>query len=138
MHTVSSASFTCIASSSAVEWTATVWMPSSRQARKTRRAISPRFAMMILSNIALLDQHQGFAIFDRAAILHIDLGDLSGPGCRDLVHRLHRFDDEERLAGLHFASDLDEIGRAWLRCPIDRADHGRLDGIGRNSSDCRL
>src|SRR5216684_3573179 len=52
MHTLSSASRTCIASSSAVECTATVGMPSSLQARSTRSAISPRLAMRILSNIA--------------------------------------------------------------------------------------
>ena len=51
MHTLSSASRTCIALASAVEWTATVEMPSSRQARSTRRAISPRLAIKILSNI---------------------------------------------------------------------------------------
>ena len=33
MHTLSSASRTCMASASAVECTATVWMPISRQAR---------------------------------------------------------------------------------------------------------
>src|SRR6476469_2046801 len=112
MHTLSSASRTCMASSSAVECTATVWMPSSRQARITRRAISPRLAMRILSNIDLLDQNQGFAVFDRAAVLHIDLDDLAGAGRWYLVHRLHGLDDEERLARLHFRADLDEIGRS--------------------------
>src|ERR1700680_62082 len=52
MHTLSSASRTCMASSSAVECTATDATPSSLQARSTRRAISPRFAISILSNIA--------------------------------------------------------------------------------------
>ena len=41
-----------MASASAVEWTATVAMPSSFAARRTRRAISPRLAIRILSNIA--------------------------------------------------------------------------------------
>src|SRR4051812_16806327 len=52
MHTLSSASRTCMASASAVECTATVGMPSSLHARSTRRAISPRLAIRILSNIA--------------------------------------------------------------------------------------
>ncbi len=52
MHTLSSAKRTCMASASAVECTATVGMPSSLQARSTRRAISPRLAMRIFSNIA--------------------------------------------------------------------------------------
>src|SRR5215813_13597066 len=51
MHTLSSASRTCMASASAVECTATVGMPSSLQARKTRNAISPRLAMRIFSNM---------------------------------------------------------------------------------------
>src|SRR3954464_10895750 len=45
MHTVSSASRTCIASASAVEWTATVLMPISWQARCILSAISPRLAI---------------------------------------------------------------------------------------------
>src|SRR4030067_71256 len=52
MHTLSSARRTCMASASAVECTATVATPSSLQARSMRRAISPRVAIRILSNIA--------------------------------------------------------------------------------------
>ena len=52
MQTLSSASRTCMASLSAVECTATVAMPSSLQARRTRRAISPRLAMRIFEIIA--------------------------------------------------------------------------------------
>src|SRR3954451_6272944 len=51
MHTLSSDRRTCMASASAVECTATVAIPSSLQARRMRRAISPRLAMRILSNI---------------------------------------------------------------------------------------
>ncbi len=49
----SSASSTCGAPRSASEKTATVRIPSSRQARRTRRAISPRFAMRILRNTTI-------------------------------------------------------------------------------------
>jgi hypothetical protein len=52
MHTASSAKRTCSESESAVECTATVEMPSSRQARMTRNAISPRLAMRTFLNIA--------------------------------------------------------------------------------------
>ena len=45
MQIASSANRTCSAWASAVEYTATVLSPISRQARMTRRAISPRFAM---------------------------------------------------------------------------------------------
>ena len=51
MHTVSSASRTCLVLKSAVECTATVLMPNSRQARKMRSAISPRLAMTTFSII---------------------------------------------------------------------------------------
>jgi hypothetical protein len=47
MHTDSSASLTYFASVSASECTTTVWMPSSRQARWMRSAISPRLAIRI-------------------------------------------------------------------------------------------
>src|SRR5687768_14296833 len=51
MHTSSSAKRTCSDSRSASEYTATVWIPSSRQARITRSAISPRFAIRTFLNI---------------------------------------------------------------------------------------
>ena len=51
--TASSASSTWSDSRSASEKTATVAMPSSRQARMTRTAISPRLAMRTFSNGAL-------------------------------------------------------------------------------------
>src|SRR3954470_3116454 len=54
MHTSSSANRTCSDSRSASEYTATVWMPSSRQARITRSAISPRLAIRIFLNNGLV------------------------------------------------------------------------------------
>src|SRR6266516_2966525 len=51
MHTDSSASRTCRLSRSASLNTATVEISSSRQARITRSAISPRFAIRTLRNI---------------------------------------------------------------------------------------
>src|SRR5262252_2081667 len=99
MQTLSSAKRTCIASSSAVECTATVAMPSSLQARSTRSAISPRLAMRILSNIlagsglASFDDHERLAVFHRLAVVDEDLDHGSWPRRRDLVHRLHRLDN---------------------------------------------
>ncbi len=49
MQTDSSASRTYLASRSASEWTTTVLMPISRQARWMRSAISPRLAIRTLS-----------------------------------------------------------------------------------------
>src|SRR5438874_13824861 len=51
MHTSSSANRTCSELSSACEYTATVLMPSSRQAKIIRSATSPRFAIRIFLNI---------------------------------------------------------------------------------------
>src|SRR3954466_9524114 len=52
MQTSSSAKRTCRDSRSASEYTATVWMPSSRHARMTRSAISPRLAIRTFLNIS--------------------------------------------------------------------------------------
>src|ERR1019366_2781064 len=140
MQTLSSASRTCMASASAVECTATVAIPSSLHARRMRRAISPRLAMRILSNIVvvcsvilrsalflarlegwlhaalpghpsrlaeggshlrmtscfLFNNHQRLAEFDRLAILDEDLRHGAGARRWNMVHRLHRLDDQER------------------------------------------
>src|SRR4029079_16720070 len=105
METLSSARRTCMASASAVECTATVAMPSSLQARSTRRAISPPLAIRILSNIAsrlaLLDHRQRLAIFDRLAVLDEDGDDGAGAGGGGLVYGLHGFADGGRLGGRH-------------------------------------
>src|SRR5262247_3098922 len=108
MHTLSSASRTCMASASAVECTATVAMPSSLQARSTRSAISPRFAIRIFSNTWSLDDQQRLAEFDRLRVLEQDLHHRAGARCGDLVHGLHRLDDQQRRAGLDNGADLDE------------------------------
>src|SRR6516165_4279270 len=116
MQTLSSARRTCMASASAVECTATVATPSSLQARSTRSAISPRLAIRIFSNMRLdldlspqagrggrrcfafdlasLDDQQRFAELDRLRILEQNLHDGSRARCGDLVHGLHRLDDQ--------------------------------------------
>src|ERR671931_2228768 len=106
MHTLSSASLTCIASASAVEWTATVLMPSSLAARSTRSAISPRLAIRILWNTgsfsrSLFDDHERPAVLDRLRVLEQDRRHGSGTRRGNLIHRLHGFDDEQRLAFAH-------------------------------------
>src|SRR5271154_3738471 len=126
MQTLSSASRTCMASASAVEWTATVWMPSSLHARSMRSAISPRLAIRILSNISL-DDHQRFAVFDRLTILDQNLNNRARTRRGNLIHRLHRFDDNQGLAGLYLAADLDEGPLPRGRAAVGRADHRRGD-----------
>src|SRR3990172_11126420 len=115
MHTLSSARRTCMASASAVEWTATVWMPSSLQARRMRSAISPRLAIRILLNMAdprgslkFFDDHQRLAILDRLPVLDQNPHHLAGARCGNVVHDLHRLDDQHRLALADGVADLDK------------------------------
>src|ERR1700733_12313366 len=153
MQTLSSARRTCMASASAVECTATVAMPSSLHARRTRSAISPRLAIRILSNMLsqgagsegrvassrrvtpftaryspfalLFNNHQRLAEFDRLAVFDQDLRHGAGTRRRNLVHRLHGFDDQQRLSDRDLAADLDKRLGAGLGGPIGGADHGR-------------
>src|SRR5687768_11452921 len=126
MHTDSSASLTYFASVSASEWTTTVRMPISRQARWMRSAISPRLAIRILPNISAQDEKR-LAVFHRLAVLDQDgFHHACGVGL-DLVHQLHRFDDADGVALLHRVADFDErlgVGRGRA---VERADHRRLD-----------
>src|SRR5574343_1118484 len=80
IQTDSSASLTYLASRSASEWTTTVLMPSSRQARWTRKAISPRLAMRTFSNMMgdSADHEQRFAKFDRFPIVEQNSLDNAG------------------------------------------------------------
>src|SRR3954454_13984204 len=104
MQTLSSASRTCMASASAVECTATVAMPSSLHARNTRRAISPRLAMRILSNMPLLAATNGeWRIANRKA------DETGGPPIDSIRHSLFAirplhhsalFNDHQRFAEL--------------------------------------
>ena len=82
MHTLSSARRTCMALASAVEWTATVRMPISRQARWMRKrdfaAVGDQH--LFEHDRRLLDDHQELAVLDRLAVGDQDLGD--PPGAR--------------------------------------------------------
>src|SRR5262249_26522290 len=74
-----------------------------------------------------LDDHQRFAELDRLAVLDQNLDYRPRARRGNLVHGLHRLDDEERVAGLHAAADLDEGFGARLGSDISGADHGRSD-----------
>src|SRR5687767_10475222 len=112
MQTSSSAKRTCNEFSSASEYTATVLMPSSRQAWMTRRAISPRFAIRIFLNMRWsplsggLDREQALAVLDRLAVLHVHLDDFPVAFGVDLVHELHRLDDAQHLALANLLPDV--------------------------------
>src|SRR4051812_43408748 len=117
-----------MASASAVEWTATVAMPSSFAARRMRNAISPRLAIRILSNIGLLDDDQGLAVLDRRPVLDEDRRDGAGARSRDFVERLHGLDEEDLVARLDLRPDFHEGLRVGRRLAVGGSDHGREDG----------
>src|SRR6478609_4699288 len=102
MHTASSASRTCIASASAVEWAATVRMPISWHARWIRSAISPRLAIRtfsIVTGAGLFDNDERLIIFSRLGVLDQNCADLARARSNDRVHHLHCLDDQQRVAG---------------------------------------
>src|SRR3954471_3813897 len=140
MQTASSASLTYLASRSASEYTITALMPSSRQARCTRNAISPRLAIRIFLNISAcgpsLDDEQRLAVFDRLPVLAQDLGDRSGLVGLDLVEDLHRLDDADGLAFLDLAADLHERLGAGAGRTVERAHHRRLDRMAGGLLGC--
>src|ERR1700691_5387034 len=109
MHTDSSASSTCLRFESAVECTATVLMPSSRQALRILSAISPRLAMTTLSSMKLFDDEQRLAEFDQLSGVVQDGLDAAGLFGLDLVHHFHRFDHAQHLANLDLIADADEF-----------------------------
>src|SRR5262245_52588135 len=111
MQTSSSANLTWRESLSASEWTATVLIPSSRQAQMILRAISPRLAIRIFLNISGgrdPDSEQHLPVLHRLAIADGDVDHLSGDLRLDLVHQLHGLDDAQDLSLLHDVAHLDE------------------------------
>ena len=81
-----------MAVASAVECTATVEIPNSRQARWMRSAISPRLAIRILRNKGSVHDHQDFAELDRRTVLHQDAADGAGLRGFDLIEGFHCLD----------------------------------------------
>src|SRR5579871_1814913 len=67
------------------------------------------------SLFASFDDHQRLAELDRLTVLDQDLDDGAAARSRNLIHGLHGFDDEQRLARAHAAADLDERTCAGLR-----------------------
>src|SRR3546814_11493641 len=119
-----------MALASSVECTATVRIPISLQARWRRSAISPRLAISTLSNMgltALFDDQQNLTELDRLLVLDQDAADAAALVGGNRIHRLHRLDDQQGLAGIDGIADLDEGRRAGLGRHIDGADHRRLD-----------
>src|ERR1700704_2786533 len=125
MHTDSSASFTYLASVSASEYTTTVRMPISRQARWMRSAISPRLAIRIFSNM-LAENEERLPVLHRLAVFHKHRLHHAGGVGLDLIHQLHRLDDADRLAFLDGLADLDKGFGVGRRRTVKGTDHGGL------------
>src|SRR5690606_27866323 len=111
MQTDPSAMATCFRLRSTVECTATVLMSMAWQARRMRRAISPRLAITTLSSKAMAtsaNDEQGLIELYRLATLGQDGHDGAGGLRLDLVEHFHRFDDAQRLALGDFLPQADE------------------------------
>src|ERR1700712_2850938 len=116
MQIASSARRTCIASVSAVECTATVRMPISWQARWMRSAISPRLAMRTFPIVipSSLDDDARLIVFDGLRVDDEHFADGAGARRLNLVHHLHRLDDQQRIALGHLVAGTDERLRAGI------------------------
>src|SRR5918995_7494826 len=101
-------------------------MPSSRHARATRKAISPRFAISTLSNkwtplsVDGLEGQQPVAELDRRRVGDEHLDHPAGRVGLDRDGELHRLDDADLLARPDLVPRLDEGPRAGLRSPVER------------------
>src|SRR5205823_10776397 len=105
-----SAKRTCREFESAVEWTATVSTPSSRAARITRSAISPRLAMRMRWNTKT-SSHNMYTLKTQSLrrLRRPRLSRFRRPRLSRLRRpRLHGLEAEERLAVLHGAAVLDQ------------------------------
>src|SRR6266849_6288749 len=129
MQIASSACRTCSASWSAVEKTATVPRPSSRQARKTRSAISPRLATRTLSTprLAGLEGDDGLARVHEVFVLDQEARHASVRVAVDLVEALHDLDQPDHVAHFDFAALAHVRVGLRVRPPVERARQGRLD-----------
>src|SRR5215203_6413902 len=116
MHTARSASRAASPPRSAVDVTTTASMPSARQARTTRTAISPRLAMrtrrtgvrpgaraalarLCTAGLAIVrtDPEQHLLVLDHLGVLRAHRDDLAGDRRDDRVHQLHDLDDRQLL-----------------------------------------
>src|SRR5580700_9332668 len=102
MQIASSAIWTCIELASISEYTATVRMFNSLQARMMRTAISPRLATRIFSNMILEarpssgpDAEHGLAKFDGFGVFDEDMRNYALGLRFDLVHHFHGFDQAD-------------------------------------------
>src|ERR1700691_2696510 len=75
----------------------------------------------------LFEHEQRLTELHRAAVDDEYRGDASIAWSRDLIHDLHRFDDEQDLSLANMVPDLYEGREFGLRREVDRSHHWRLD-----------
>src|SRR5690348_1055592 len=81
---------------------------------------------LLLADGGSLDQHQDSAVLDRLRIGDKNLRNAARAVGADLVHDLHRFDDQKRLALGDGIAETHKRGLPWLRRKISGANHRRL------------
>src|ERR1700722_17556601 len=92
----------------------------------SREWSEPRpFAIRYSPFALLLNDHQRFTEFDRLAVLDENLRHGARARGWNLIHRLHRFDDQQRLSDRYLGADFDKGLGAGLGSPIGRAHHRR-------------
>src|SRR5712664_2691164 len=131
MQSDSSANFTCSEFASAVEWTATVWMPSSRGADDAERDLRPVRNEDLVEHLGLapnpsdgLEPEERLSVFDRASVLDERLQESARLLGLDLVHQLHRLHDAEHLPLLDHLTHLDERGVVRRGGAVEGAHEG--------------
>ena len=82
---------------------------------------------------ALFDDDEGFAEFDRMAVFNENFHHSACLRRGNMVHRLHRFDDEHSLTDTDLGSDSDERRSTRLSREICRANHRRRQRAGVGS-----
>src|SRR2546421_1552735 len=106
-------------------------MPSSRQARMTRTAISPRLATRILENIRPplvvggTEIQQRLVVLDHLAIRRVDREDPAAAGRGHRGEQLHRLDDGDLLPDLDHRTDLDERQLTGTGATVEGTDEWR-------------
>src|SRR6266702_5144234 len=110
-------------------------MPSSRHARITRIAISPRFATRTFLKSLLFiparsrDRQQRLTRTDDLALFDVNLANLAGDRGDDVVLHLHRLQDGDHVAQLHAVTRADgDLHDESLH----RRDHRSLPDLGRS------
>src|SRR5439155_3612183 len=117
MQTSSSANRTCSDSRSASEYTATVSTPSSRHARMTRSAISPRLAMRTLLNM----RRRSWITRSRRLCLAFEARPRGVAGTRDALHTQRELGGIGRVK--HCALVRDDATRVMLHERLVEALH---------------